>query len=168
VVHLGFQHGLEDDLAGFLRGEGLEGSLGLPKPTGSRLAQVLEFAVEAAGETRQGDIQGVERPCPALRCPLPPPANPGARALPAPPMGTRSKVTPSLWMDSTKSMKAGVPMTETVSGCSLPKYMRRKPAPQRLLGQDVALGRIGAQADDDGDVRTSQPSLSISTETMAL
>ncbi len=54
---------------------------------------------------------------------------------PLPPIGTRSKFTPSLWMDSTKSMKAGVPMTDTVSRCSLPKYMRRRPRPRVCSGR---------------------------------
>lgn len=54
---------------------------------------------------------------------------------PGPPIGTRSKVTPSLWIDSTNSMNAGVPITDTVSRWSLPKYMRRKPRPRVCSGR---------------------------------
>ena len=39
-----------------------------------------------------------------------------------PPIGTRSKVTPSACMDSTNSMNAGVPITDTVSRMSLHAY----------------------------------------------
>ena len=69
-----------------------------------------------------------------------------------PPIGTRSKVTPSLWMDSTKSMNAGVPMTETVSRRVGAEIHAAQAAAEGLLRENVALRGVGAQADDGGDV----------------
>jgi hypothetical protein len=138
VIDLGIQHGLEDDFAGLFRREGLDRQFGVAERRWVEFCQVFELPIEAAGEPGQRNIQridvfvggvlvdldnqGILRSCP-----------------PAPPMATRSKVTPSLWMDSTNSMKAGVPMTETVSRSSLPKYMRRRPRPRVCSGRMLLL-----------------------------
>ena len=65
-------------------------------------------------------------------------------------------------------MKAGVPMTETVSRVSVPKYIRRRPRPMVCSGR-MSLAALKARRPTTVvTLRTSQPSLSMSTETMAL
>ncbi len=85
-----------------------------------------------------------------------------------PPIGTRSKLIPSVRMDSTNSINAGVTITDTVSFVSVPKYMRRRPRPRVCSGRIWLSAVYSRNPTMTVTLRTSHPSLSIRTDTMAL
>ncbi len=60
VIDLGIEHRLEDDLAGLLRREGFDRQLGVAERRGVELVQVLELAVEAAGQPGQRNVERVD------------------------------------------------------------------------------------------------------------
>ncbi len=132
VVDLGIEHPLEDDLAGFLLGEGLERQALVAESGGIERGEILEFAVIAAGKLGQRDVErvGIFRGVVGFHL-----DDERVLAVGAAAHGDVLEVTPSLWMDSTNSMNADVPRTETVSFTSLPKYMRRRPRPNVCSGR---------------------------------
>ena len=151
VVHLGIEHRLEDDLAGLFRREGLDGQLRVAERRGVELRQVFELAVKAAGEAWQGDVEFVDvlsgrfsidlddegvlpfaSPCPAHRHPF----EGHAFALDR---------FDELHESRGANDRDGLALVAA-------EIHAAQAAPQRLLGQDVALGGIGPQTDDGGDV----------------
>jgi hypothetical protein len=94
VIDFGIEHRLEDDLAGLFRRERLDRQLLVAEVLGLQLRQVLELAVVAAGQARHRDVERVDVLVGGLGIDLDD-ERILALAAAAPPIGTRSKVTPS-------------------------------------------------------------------------
>ncbi len=93
----------------------------------------------------------------------------GAIGLVEGPIGLCSRSTPSLLILSTNSRNASVPITLTISVISsLPKYILRSPLPSVCSGRILDLAVYGLNPTIVVTFCTSQPSLSINTETIAL
>ncbi len=151
VIDLAFEHGLEDDLAGFFRRKRLDRQLRVAEVLGLQLGQVLEFPVVASGQARHRDVEFVNVLVRRFGLNLD-----DQRILSGTSTGSTHRHTvegDAFALDRLHEVHEGR-RAHHRDGLALvtAEIHAAQAAPEGLLRQDVALRGIGAQADDGGDV----------------
>ena len=132
--------------------KGLIGSFGLPKCCRVQLRQVLEFAIEAPGEPWHRRCRVRRYLCRAIPLSTSTTSE-SCRSRPACPAHRDALEGDAFALDGLHEIHEGG-RSHDRDGLALiaAEIHAAQSAPQRLFRQDVALGGVGAQADDDRHV----------------
>ena len=151
MIDFGIEHGFENDIASLFRREGLDGQFGIAERQGVEFGQVFELAIEAPGEPWQGNVELVDVLFRRFSINFD-----DQGVLPITSTGAAHRDTVkgnTLVLNGLDELHEGG-RTHHRNGLALvsAKIHPAQAATQSLFRQDIALGSISAQSDNNSHV----------------